>query len=174
MPSGTGIPAGATITYTETDRWEKLGYQSIWAFTAAIIVMLGLPGNIGQAHPLFDFIHTFLAYGFALVCLGYLGVNAKMIKERDTDPLKTLDMGMKDYSRSQWPWYALIAIVVGKPLLYAGFMGIWNPFVWFAPWQWLAGVAAFATVYFDVIILSWLGFRITQLQNELTVERSRR
>ncbi len=176
MAHGTGpfgTHAGERGVSVETD-WNKVGHNSIVIFAGLIVVLIGLPGNLGAAHPFAAVVHTLLAYAWALVCIGYIYVQAKMIREREVDPMTTLDHGLSDISRSQWPRNILLLLLIVKPIVYVAFFGEWHPFVWFAPWQWLAGISALATVYLDIEMLSWFGFRIAQLQNELNVEKTRR
>ncbi|MBI4079769.1 hypothetical protein HY414_00885 [Candidatus Kaiserbacteria bacterium] len=157
----------------QTD-WEVIGRNSILAFTVAIVVMLLLPGNAGESVGIIDLIHTVLAYAWGLLCIGHIYVQGKMVKEREIDPIARAEAGVEDVSRSQLPKFTIYMILIVKPILYVAFADVWNPFEIFYPWQILAGLAAWVAVRFDIKILSWFDYRISQLQNELNVERRRR
>jgi hypothetical protein len=85
--------------------------------------------------------------------------------------MRRVEEDTRDNRRSMIPMMALILVGVVKPILYVAVHGILNPFVIFAPWQMLAWLAALAAVIVDINQISWFAGRISQLQNEMNIER---
>lgn len=165
--------AGTTETVSpvrvRTD-WETLGHNCIIAFAVILIILTALPGNWGAENMVVAFVHRYLFYLWANVCLGYVAVQILMVKHRRTDPLVVLEAGLKDTTRSMIPLVALILVAIVKPLLHVVFEGEWNPGVWFTEWQWAVLASALNAILIDIYLVNWIAFRIAQLMNEVNLE----